>query len=249
MQVSKNAKGCTRHMARMDVLPEKDEEQWPLRQIDFFAGLSSADRGLFAERARRHKYRKRTVLYQQGDETANIYVVDQGWVRTFTTGLTGKEITIGLWSKGDIIGAPDICAKTRSLSAETIDDAVLWRISKNDLDGLITESTGIARNLIEALSFKVRWASTMVDRLGTGPVHHRVAFIVANLAQLHGRRHGENDLVIEQLSHQDIAHMVGASRQWVTRTLNAFQKQKLLACHTRRIVVMDLDGLLGRIDS
>lgn len=229
-------------------LRKEDEDKRPLRQIDFFAGLSAADLDLFTKRAHRHRYRKRAILFQQGDDTANIYVIDEGWVRTFTTGATGKEITIGLWSRGDIIGAPDICATTRSLSAEAVDDSVLWSIGAQDLDGLIAESSGFARNLIKALSFKVRWASTIADRLGTGSVDYRVAFILANLAQLHGQKDLDNHLVIERLTHQDIGHMVGASRQWVTRTLNKFENEKLLRCHTRRIVVMDLDGLLSRVD-
>ena len=92
------------------------EEPGPLRQIDFFSGLPPEDHELFVQRAHRRHYKKHTLLFQQGDETTSIYVIEAGWVRTFATSSAGKEITIGLWSCGDIIGAPDVCATTRSLS-------------------------------------------------------------------------------------------------------------------------------------
>jgi CRP-like cAMP-binding protein len=85
----------------------------------------------------------------------------------------------------------------------------------------------------------------MVDRIGTDSVRSRVAFTVANLARLHGRRERSGHLVIERLTHQDIGHMVGASRQWVTQMLKALEKERLLTCHMRRIEVLDLPGLLG----
>lgn len=220
----------------------------PLCQANFITALTPDDRELFMRQARRKHYKKHTLLFQQGDESSSIYVIDEGWVRTFTTAANGKEITIGLWSCGDLIGAPDICARTRSLSAEAVDDAVLWRVSSEDLDSLVEQSPGFARNMVYALSFKTRWATTMVDRLGNESVSARVAFTVANLAQLHGRREPGDRLVIERLTHQDIGHMVGASRQWVTQTLKGFEKEGLLECHMRRIIVKDLNGLLSLVN-
>ena len=133
--------------------------------------------------------------------------------------------------------------------AEAVDDAILWRIDADTLETLIDQAPGFARNLIRALSFKVRWASTMVDRFGTYSVESRVAFAVANLAQLHGRREKDDRLIVERLTHQDIGRMVGASRQWVTRTLKTFEKEGLLECHTRRIDVTCLQGLLARVEN
>ncbi len=228
-------------------MTDTSADERPLRQINFLEGLSEFDRELLTDRAQRRVMKKRSLFFQKGDEINCIYVVDEGWVRTFTTTSTGKEITIGLWSHGDIIGAPDICGGTRALSAEAVNDAVLWRIGARELDDLIHSSPGIARNLILALSFKVRWATTMADQLGTQSVTSRLAFTLANLAQLHGREEPSGGIAIEQLTHQDLGYMIGASRQWVTRTLNELESESILQCSMRRIVVNDLNALLSLV--
>lgn len=221
-------------------------ENQPLRQVDLFDGLTERERSLVRERARQRRYRKHAIIFNQGDEAGDAWLVEDGWVRTYYTALSGKEITIGLWSRGDIIGAPDICATSRLLSAQAVEDSVVLRFSPADLDFLITEISRFARNLIMALSFKVRWVTTIVDRLSTEPVISRLAQMLVTLAQLRGVQREEGILIIERLTHQDISRMVGASRQWVTRSLSQFEREGLLQCSKRRIIIIDVARLVAR---
>jgi len=215
--------------------------QFPGR--DLLSGLPERQRALFEKRCRRRQYRRHAIIFYQGDPAGDVYFIERGWVKTYYTSFAGKEIIIGLWSTGDLVGTPDIDSATRLLSCQAVEDCVLLGFGPAEIDYFFQEVPLLARRLITALSFKVRWATTLCDRLATESVASRVAHTVITLAQLHGVRTAHNALMVDRVSHQDIASMIGASRQSVTIALSKFQKDGVLRCSKRCIVVYDLDAL------
>jgi CRP/FNR family cyclic AMP-dependent transcriptional regulator len=197
----------------------------------------------------RRTFRRNSIIYSQGDPSGVTFFVERGMVRTYRASCNGKEFTVGFWSTGEIIGAPDVLSdEPRMLSAEAVRESELVGFTSVDLDVLIEEVPRFARNLIAALSFKARWMMHVSNVLGTHSVPQRVANTLLLQASVHGRTTEEGGRMVDHLSHQDLALLVGASRQRVTQALAEFERGWLIQCGNKRIVLLDEEKLQAFAD-
>jgi CRP-like cAMP-binding protein len=104
----------------------------------------------------------------------------------------------------------------------------------------------LAIGIVEALEFKGRCLSALLQMLGTRSVSERLSMLLANLAEIHGTDTGEGIAIGEPFTHEAFAQMVGASRQWVTMTLDRFQREGLIRISRCRTVILDPDKLRRR---
>jgi CRP-like cAMP-binding protein len=97
--------------------------------------------------------------------------------------------------------------------------------------------------LIEGLSFKGKCYSALVQMLGTRSVTDRLAHLLLHLVDAYGIKVPDGTLIGAAFTHADLAHMVGATRQWVTISLQRLQEQGVVACRKSQIIVRRLDAL------
>lgn len=216
-----------------------------IRQKNLLDGFSRDELKLFRDHAKPRKYKRGTIIFEQEDTGQHTYWIESGWVKTYYTSLLGKEITIGLWTTGDLIGAPDLDFETRLLSAQVIHDAALLTFTSKDIELFLSEIPLFSRNLIAALSFKVRWATSIFDRIATESVLARVAQTLLLLAHAHGEVEN-NVLTMNSITHQDIADMVGASRPSTTLSLKKLEQSGFITVSFRQIIILDPNGLMER---
>jgi CRP-like cAMP-binding protein len=202
--------------------------------------LAADERDYLNGVGRHRAIRRNTLIYSQGDPPGSTYIVESGMVRTFRLSRDGREFTVGFWPRHEIIGGPDIfTTEPRMLSAEAVSDSVLLGFSAQDLEHLVDHIPRFARNLIAALSFKSRWMMHVSNILGTRSALQRIVHVVLLQADVHGDTTPEGRRVITHLSHNDIALLVGASRQWVTQALADLERNGLIEYRSRRIVLID----------
>lgn len=207
---------------------------------DLLGGLTEDERLQVEEVGHERRLRRNTLLYRQGDPSGWTYILRNGMVRTFRTSRDGREFTVGFWREHDIVGGPDIFnSEPRWLSAEAVVDCVLIGYTDKQLDRLIDELPQFAHNMIAALSFKSRWMMNTGDTLGTASVAQRIAHTILLQAEVHGTTTSDGLRELTHMSHQDIASLVGASRQWVTTALADLQRSGLVRVGHRRITLVD----------
>lgn len=216
------------------------------KQRSLLHSLSEDELKLFYDHAKPRKYRRGTIIFEQEDSGQLTYWIESGWIKTYYTSLSGKEITVGLWTIGDLIGAPDLGFETRLLSAQVIHDASLLTFTSKDIEFLLSNIPQFSRNLIAALSFKVRWATNIFDRLATESVLARVAQTILSLAHAHGTVAENDTLLIKSITHQDIADMVGASRPSTSLSLKKLEQSGFIEVSFRKITILDPNGLMDR---
>jgi len=100
--------------------------------------------------------------------------------------------------------------------------------------------------LVEGLTHKGRCYSELLQVLATQTVEERLRQLLQNLATLYGRADGEDHVIDRHFSHEELAAMVGATRQWVTMTLGRLQKQGEIAMNGRKIVLLHRMGKATR---
>lgn len=215
-----------------------------LRQPNLFRRLSSAEKEWILSRAYRRALAPGEMLFSQGTYHDGIFLIESGLIRTFYTSPSGREITLAYWAPGNIVGTPDIFdGGTHVWSGASVSGSDVSAFGGQDLRKLVEQIPAFAVGVIEALSFKAKCISMLVQMLGTRSVSERLTTILCTLAELYGVRNGEAIMIGPPFTHEVLAKMVGASRQWVTITLNRLQKRGILLVRNRHIVIVRTDLL------
>lgn len=189
------------------------------------------------------------MLCTQGEPTGEFFIIIQGLVRTFYASPSGKEVTIGYWTRGDLVATTDIFKSgVREFSVRAIRSTDVLVLNEDELGLVLRAFPDIALLLVEALVFKIRRLSLLSKMLATQSVTGRVAQLLLILCRLHGVESQEGIVVETELSRTEVGQMIGVSRQWVTTTLNRFQDLGLLTLQRRRVVIHDLDALIRKAE-
>jgi CRP-like cAMP-binding protein len=217
----------------------------PFRQLNILASLPKREREMFLSKCSRQRFDCRAKLYIEGAAHKASYLIESGVVRTFHESSAGKEITLGYWSAGDLIGGPHFFDDSglHVWSAEVIEKSVVLAISGKSLKALITSSSQIAIVVAEALSFKLLWDSLLLQTLATRSVSSRLALLLVKLAGMYGTCIEDGVLIEQKFTQENLANMVGTTREWVNAQLQTLQREGVLQLRSRHIVITDLPRL------
>lgn len=179
-------------------------------------------------------------VFCQGDTHDGIFLIERGSVRTFYTGPTGREITLAYWTPGHFVGGPEIFGGGQHMwsGVATEDSQLLW-LRGGDLYRLMEQMPGLALGIVEGLVQKGKCYSALVHMLGTRSVVERLAQLLCILADTDGVATEKGIEIQRSFTHEELANMVGSTRQWVTVTLDKFHKQGAVRIRGRRIYVTD----------
>jgi len=161
-------------------------------------------------------YPANTIIINEGDESNSFYIIKEGKVKVFVSDEDGKEVILNILEKDQYFGELALLDdQPRSASVITARKSILYVISKSDFIGFVKSEPVIAFNLIRSLTRQIRSLTLNVKSLALMDVYGRVAHTLLDLSkEVDGR------LVIEQkLTQQEIANMVGSSREMVSRIL------------------------------
>ncbi|MCP3397258.1 Crp/Fnr family transcriptional regulator [Bradyrhizobium sp. CCGB20] len=214
------------------------------------AGAHFLDRLSVPERSRVHAAgRTITVpqgemVFSQGDGHDGIFIIRRGQVRVYYTAPSGREITLAYWTPGHFIGGPEISGGGIHMwSGIAIEACEITALSGPALEKLLTGMPSFALALIDGLIAKGKCYSSMAQILGTRSVIERLAQFLLTLSELHGVAEGDTVVINRKITHDQIAAMVGSTRQWVTMMLKRFQNRRIIAIDGSSIRISRIDLL------
>lgn len=236
-----------RRAARSARLGGDDQPGMPgaFRQRNILLSLGKSAKELLLSRCDKQRFKRGEILYVQGSRHKASYLLVSGLVRSYHTTFKGNELTIAYWSAGDLIGGPHFFDDTKShvWSARAVEDTEALAISGHDLKELTLGTSEIGSAVLDAVCFKLLWDSLLMQVLGTRSVTARLADLLVKLAALHGDSSPDGIVICRRFSQDDLAAMVGATRQWVNAKIVHFERRGLLAIRDNRLVIRDLRGL------
>lgn len=217
---------------------------WP-GQLDLFAELAPEERDAFLSRCKRQHFEAKANLFSQDEPYTKSYLIRSGIVRTYYVSPSGKEITIAYWSDGAMVGGPNVFREQRLhiWSAQAATEVVAEQIRGQDLEALSMRIPRLAHYLIETLSYKLYWVSVLLQTFGTQSVRARVAHLLLQLGERYGEETDTGILIAQQFSHEDLSHMVGATRSWVTLALKQLKSDAIISALGRDTYILDIDRL------
>ena len=183
---------------------------------------------------------KRSIIFHEGDEGDTLYIIRNGRVKISKITEDGREKTLAIMQPGAFFGEMAIFDEMpRSATAEVLDEPVVaLTISKRDFERVVLETPRIALQLLRDLTRRIRQVNQQVEDLAFKDVHERVASTLCSLSRVEGRLLGGNRILINlKMTHQDLANMVGSSRETVTRALNRLQDQDIISIAHQQITI------------
>jgi CRP-like cAMP-binding protein len=211
---------------------------------NFLKHLSPADLAQLHQRGRVVTTARGEHVFLQGAPHDGIFLIESGMVRSYYTGPSGRELTLAYWTPGHFVGGPEIFRGGLHIwSGIAVEDCRLLYLSASVMSILVERLPKFAICLIEGLVAKSKCYSALVQMLGTRSAVERLAQLLIILGEVYGKREA-NRLVIERkVTHDQLAHIVGVTRQWVTMTLDRFQKRGIISLG-RQMVIERPDLLL-----
>jgi CRP-like cAMP-binding protein len=209
-----------------------------------FETLSLHEREIVLKKGRRKVLYRGQTLFNQGAKHDGIYLIETGRVRVFYTAPSGREITLAYWHPGNFVGGPEVFGSgVHQWSGVATSNCSMVQLPGKELRSLVVEVPNLAIGLIEGLTFKGKCYSALAQMLGTRSITERLAHLLLHLVELYGVKDAEGVLIGAAFTHADLAHMVGATRQWVTISLKRMQEKDVVISRKSRIIVRRLDVL------
>ena len=205
-----------------------------LDRVHLFSDLAPADTRLLTEHSTTRTYPANAVLINEGDQTDSLYVILEGKAKAFVSDENGKEATLNIMGAGEYFGELALVDDApRSASVMTMEPTRVMVISKADFKTCLARNPEMAFNLIQALTKQVRSLTDNVKSLALMDVYGRIAHTLLDLAS-----ETDGKMVIDQkLTHQDIANMVGSSREMVSRILKDLSNGGYISVKNKSITI------------
>jgi CRP/FNR family cyclic AMP-dependent transcriptional regulator len=205
-----------------------------LRNIPIFANLDDEAISQLAAVGVIRSYPKNTVIIREGDYSDSIFLINSGKVKVLISNSEGHELILSLLGSGEHFGELSLIdSQPRSATVVSMESVHFTVITKPDFDRCLAKNPSIASLIMAGLVKRMRSANMKIEGLALMDVYGRVARTLLQLAQ---PENGEL-AVSQKLSHQDIADMVGASREMIGRTLKDLAVNGYIRLDGKKIIV------------
>ncbi|MFZ1502546.1 MAG: Crp/Fnr family transcriptional regulator [Nitrospira sp.] len=227
----------------MTSLPNK---LWFLKHIRLFDDISPSEMQAMEKITHMKEIKKRQPLYLPGDPSSNVYLLKRGRVKIANTAPSGKEVTFDILEAGEVFGELDALDDVpRSTSAEALDDALICVIPRKEFDRYLATHPSVTIKLTKLIGLRLKKFQTRVENLVFRDVPARLAHLLAELGRAE-KGGGEPEIRLKaRLTHQEMANLIGCSRETVSNTLGHFRDEGLIHMDGRTIVILNLEALIG----
>ena len=207
-----------------------------LKAVPFFTQLSDRELDIVRGLAVEKNYPRSAVVLTEGEMGDSLYMIQSGKVKVFIGDEEGREIILKILGPGAFFGEMSMIDKQpRSASVTTIEPATFHILSHSAFEKCVEQAPRIAQMVMSVLATRVREADRKIGTLALMDVYGRVASTLLELAVPHDGKL----MVSEKLSQQDIANMVGASREMVNRILKDLSDRGFIAVESKSITIIN----------
>ncbi len=221
---------------------------WYLKHIRLFDDLSPAEIQEMERITRMQEVKKRQPLYLPGDPSSNVYLLKQGRVKIASTAPSGKEITFDILEPGEVFGELDVLEDSpRTTSAEALDDTLICVIRREDFNRYLAMHPNMTVQLTKLIGLRLKKIQSRVEDLVFRDVPARLAHLLLELSKTDGDSDGSGIRIRAKLTHQEMANLIGCSRETVSATLGLFREEGLIRMDGRSITIVDVQRLSQRL--
>jgi CRP/FNR family transcriptional regulator, cyclic AMP receptor protein len=218
-----------------------------VRKAPLFAALDDeAARALMESMTSSHLERG-DILFREGDQGDRIYVIGEGKIKLGRSSVDGRENLLAILGPGEMFGELSLFDPgPRTATATAIAETQLIDLGHEDLDSFLLGRPAVAANLLAALARRLRRTNEALADLVFTDVPGRVAKALLDLSTRFGRPADDGILVAHELTQEELAQLVGASRETVNKALADFATRGWIKLEARAVLLTDVDRLQRR---
>ena len=212
----------------------------------FLERLRAADREALLNAGRPRRYRAGEPIFVTGDAGGFVVLITEGRVKVFAPSAAGTEAVLSLRGPGDLVGELSAIEDEPTPRVATVValDAVVCRVVRvAEFRSLLAGRPAVAFELLRMVAARLRSSDRRRIEFGAYGITQRVARLLVDLAVAHAGPSGTDAVLRSGLTQDDLAGMVGASRESVARALATLRTLGFVSTGRREIAVLDLVGL------
>lgn len=199
-----------------------------------FIAMLEPSVGRLAARGILRSYRKNTIILNEGEPGSSLFVLLQGEVKVYATDESGREITYGTIMGGDYFGEMSLDGGPRSASVMSLGPVLCCLVPREAVQQHLAEEPAFAIQLVSQVIRRARSATETARQMALLDVYGRVIY---TLESQQGPGALQSPVELNQITHQQIASRVGASREMVSRLLKDLEKGGYVELGIKRITL------------
>jgi CRP/FNR family cyclic AMP-dependent transcriptional regulator len=220
-----------------------------LAEFSFFAGIPTELLESVAKNATLRTRPPRSFVYCAGDPADHVYLVTEGIVKLCTVSSRGRELLKTVARKGDIFGelalTSDEPRAEHAIAIRVPNTYISIRVA--DVKQLLANSPELTQRFTEHLGSKLRRVEKKVEDYVLYNSDARIVQLLIDMVTERGEKSEQGIMAFHFMTHQDMANITGASRQFVTSLLNLLRSKGIIEFDRSRVFVKDLEGLRNAI--
>ena len=225
---------------------QMSEKIWFLKQCPLFEHLTAAQKQRLQERSVLRVFARRQIIYFPTEPGQSVLLLARGRVKIKVLAADGRETILAFIDEGELFGELALLdTAPRKEFAEAVSEATVIALAREDLLWLIAQHADLSMKITKLVGLRRRRIENRLRNILFRSTRQRVAALLLELLESHGQAQGKGWMVRLPLSHQELANLIGATRESVTLTLGRLQVEGLIRMRRRHLVVLDRERLAG----
>lgn len=222
-----------------------------LRKESFFCNIFQSYLPVFDSLKVTNSFQKGTRLFTEGQPCNGVHMLCQGRVKLSTCSRSGKVVILRIVEPGELLGLSAVMSDSLyQETAEAVEPCQTNFIRKDDFLRFLGQNAEVSFRAAKQLSNNYHTACHQIRCFGlSNSIADRLAKLLVELSLTGGRRNGNGEVhVVFSYTHEEIAEMIGTSRETVSRLLKDFKDRKLISLKGANLIVHDVERLGASID-
>jgi CRP-like cAMP-binding protein len=217
---------------------------WYLKKIPILAELGPEVLARLAERIQLREVRRREVVYLPGDPGNSMFIVNGGRIKISKVTRDGKALTLNYCGPSEVFGETCLIeGGPREEMAEAMENSMITELERQDVEKLLQAHAHFGFQLTRILAGRRRELENKLETLVFRDVTSKLAELLLNLAEEYGVEDSRGTMVALKITHQELANLIGSTRETVSLTLSQFKRKKLICTEGRKVIISDAESL------
>ena len=220
-------------------VPVPAKKMWPrfVSALDLFHGIAQRDLRKITDLCTDKWISRGVTIFRQGESADSLYVLKKGMVRLISLSDQGRETILHILKPDEVFGELLLSEEKRAFTAIATEDSLVTIISQESFVELLSAVPTVALNFVRLLSKRLATVERGLAESSHTWSYHRLARVLLLLSEKYGQEVPGGTLINVRLTHEDLANLIGTSRETVTTQLSKFTRMGLVKREARHLIV------------
>jgi CRP/FNR family transcriptional regulator, cyclic AMP receptor protein len=232
------------------ILNQMEDKLWYLKNSSLFEQLDAAEIATIESRSRMQKFARKGLVYLPSDQGDSVFLLTSGRIKLFHVTAEGKETVLAFMEPGELFGelALFMPGQQREEFAEAMSASTVVMIPGSEIRRLMELKPSLTIEITRLMGLRRQRVERRLKSLLFRSNRDRLVYLLLELAEKYGERVPEGLQLGIRLSHQELASVIGSTRETVTVLLGELQYERTLIVKRRRVILTNLDQLVNSLD-